>query len=280
MTALGLGLATALCWGASALTSARAARIDGPWSVVFWYFAIGAAVSVPAALASGTPSGTGSDWAWSLGAGVAYAIGGLVWLIAVESGKVSIVTPIVSTDGALAAIVAVARGERLGVAIAAGLVVIVLGIVLVSLREGIHISGEHSGRLVILALLAAVAFGLTFVAGAEPVELSPIWVVAISRLAALPVAALLSLSRGGSFRPSRAALPWIIAMGLLDILGYLAFVEGARSSLAIAAVCASQYAVVAFVGGLLAFRERLTRLQVVGIACTLAGVSTLAAFQA
>lgn len=279
MIALGFGVATAAAWGISALTSARASRIDGPWTVLFWYFAIGGGVAVPVAFATGVPSGSGTEYAWALGAGVAYAIGGLVWLLAVETGKVSIVTPIVATDGAIAAIVSVLRGEQLEAAIAAALVVVVLGIVLVSLREGIHVSGERSGRILVLALAGAAAFGVTFVAGAEPAELSPVWVVALSRVAALPIAAALTRARGASFRPSRRAMPWIVAMGLLDVAGYLAFVQGSRSSLAIAAVCASQYAVVAFVGGLLAFRERLTRLQIAGIVLTLAGVTTIAAVQ-
>ncbi len=279
MTALGLGIATALLWGTSALTSARASRADGPMTVLVWYFGMGALVAVPVAFLSGTPSAPGSDWAWATGAGVAYTVGALLWLVAVESGKVSIVTPIVATDGAIAAVVSVLRGEELSAAIAVGLVVIVTGIVLVSAREGVHISGSRSARIVIVAVLAAVAFGLTFVAGAEPGALSPLWVVAASRLVALPLAAPLALARG-RLRPSRAALPWIAVSGVCDILGYAAFVEGSRSSLAIASVSASQYAVVAIVGGMLAFRERFTRLQAAGIALTLAGVLTLALAQA
>jgi drug/metabolite transporter (DMT)-like permease len=44
-------------------------------------------------------------------------------------------------------------------------------------------------------------------------------------------------------------------------------------------VLASQYAIVAVIGGLLVFRERLTPLQGLGVLTTMVGVAMLAVFR-
>jgi drug/metabolite transporter (DMT)-like permease len=278
VAALGFGLATALLWGILALTSARAARSDGPWVSLAAYLVFGCLVSVPAALATGLPDAPASDWAWAAGTGAIVAAASLCWLAAISTGKVSLVTPIVATDGAIAALISIGLGEELGQGVGAALAVIVLGVVLVSARGGIHIHGEGSARTVLIAIGAAVTFGLTFVTGAQPEELNALWVVAVGRVVALAIALPVALSRG-SIRPSRSALPFIAITGAFDVLGFAAFIQGAQTSLAIASVVASQYVVVAVLGGVVAFHERLTGLQVAGILATIGGVTALAILQ-
>jgi drug/metabolite transporter (DMT)-like permease len=279
VAALGFGLATALLWGILSLTSARAARVDGPWVSLAAYLVFGTLVSGPAAFATGVPDVPAGDWAWAAGTGVVIAGASLCWLAAVSTGKVSLVTPIVATDGAIAALISIGLGEELGPGVGAALLVIVAGVVLVSFRGGIDIHGRGSGRTVLIAIGAAVAFGLTFVTGAQPDELSPLWIVAVGRFVALAVALPFALSRG-SIRPSRPALPYIAVTGAFDVLGYASFIQGSRTSLAVASVVASQYVVVAVLGGVLLFHERLTPLQVAGILATMGGVTALAIVQA
>jgi len=279
VAALGFGLATALLWGFLSLTSARAARLDGAWVSLAAYLVFGSLVSLPAALATGIPHAPAGDWAWAAATGAVIAGASLCWLAAVSTGKVSLVTPIVATDGAIAALVSIGLGEELGPGVGAALAVIVLGVVLVSLRGGIDIHGRGSGRTILIAIAAATTFGLTFVTGAQPEELNPLWIVAVGRLVALALALPFALAHGG-VRPSRPALPFIAATGAFDVLGYASFIQGSRTSLAVASVVASQYVVVAVLGGVLAFHERLTPLQVGGIAATVAGVTVLAVVQA
>lgn len=279
MAALGFGLVTALLWGILSLTSARAARLDGARVSLAAYLVFGSLVSLPAALATGVPEAPATDWAWAAATGAVIAAASLCWLAAVSTGKVSLVTPIVATDGAIAALISVGLGEELGPSVGAALAVIVLGIVLVSLRGGIDIHGRGSGRTILIAIAAATTFGLTFVTGAQPEELNPLWIVAVGRLVALALALPVALAHG-SIRPSRPALPFIAATGAFDVLGYASFIQGSRTSLAVASVVASQYVVVAVLGGVLAFRERLTPLQLAGILATVGGVTALAIVQA
>ena len=68
----------------------------------------------------------------------------------------------------------------------------------------------------------------------------------------------------------------MIFTGLAEVLGFICFAVGARDSVAITAVLGSQFAVVASVAAYLFVRERLTRLQLAGVAVIVAGVAALA----
>ena len=71
-----------------------------------------------------------ADIAWMLVSGLGNAAGLLLEYTALRRGKVGIVTPVTSTEGAIAAVLAVAVGEALGVASAGLLAIVALGVVL------------------------------------------------------------------------------------------------------------------------------------------------------
>jgi drug/metabolite transporter (DMT)-like permease len=240
--------------------------------------ACGALVSTPVALAvSGLPQATNEEWAWAVLAGLGFVFGTACWLLGVRLGDVSIVTPIVATDGALAAAIAIATGEELGALVLAALAVVASGVVLVSLqRSGVHRSTPPAA--IALALGAAAAFALVFTASGRTGSLGALWTVALTRA----VGAALSLPPELLRRrvPPRAVIPWLAGAAVLDSAGFAALVEGAGDHVAVAAVLGSQYAVVAVIGGLLLYRERLAPWQVAGVALTMTGVATLAVARA
>jgi drug/metabolite transporter (DMT)-like permease len=268
------GLVAALLWGASALVMTRPARLLGARTTLAWTMAFGALVATPLAFAvSGVPSAAGSEWTWAALAGLGFVVGSACWLLGVRLGDVSVVTPIVATDGALAAVVAIATGEELGALILLALGIIASGVVLVSLQRG----GTHRSTppvAVLVALIAAASFALVFTASGRTGALGAVWAVAVTRI----VGALASLPPELARRrlPPRSALPWLAGAAFLDSAGFAALVKGAGDGVAVAAVLASQYAVVAVIGGLLLYRERLAPWQAAGVALTLAGVATLA----
>jgi drug/metabolite transporter (DMT)-like permease len=65
-----------------------------------------------------------------------------------------------------------------------------------------------------------------------------------------------------------------------EVGGAAAFVLGARHSIAVTSVLASQFAALAALAAFVLFRERLTRVQLAGIAIIAAGVAALSALQA
>jgi drug/metabolite transporter (DMT)-like permease len=60
-----------------------------------------------------------------------------------------------------------------------------------------------------------------------------------------------------------------------EVVGFAAFTIGARDSVAVASVLASQFAALGAIGAYLLFKERLGRLQVIGVVVLVLGVTTL-----
>ncbi len=89
---------------------------------------------------------------------------------------------------------------------------------------------------------------------------------------AVPVLAVTRLAL-----PPRRAWPWIAANGIGDVLGFIAYTSAARDNLAVAAVVASEYAVVTVVLGVVLLGERLRPHQWVGVAVALGGIALVAA---
>ena len=274
MSGVAWGLTAALLWGLSALVLARPARILGARTTLAWTMAIGAVAVVPVAfIVDGVPSAPAEEWAWAIVAGLGFVVGSGCWLLGVRLGDVSVVTPIVATDGAIAAVIAIATGEVLGAATLVALGIVACGVVLVCLQPR-HANVTTPPAAVFAALAAAVAFGLVFTASGRTVALGALWTVAVSRV----VGAAISVPPEALRRnvPPRWTLPWLAAAALLDAGGFAAIVKGAGEGVAVASVLASQYAVVAVVGGVLLYHERLTRRQAAGVALTLIGVAGVA----
>ena len=68
--------------------------------------------------------------------------------------------------------------------------------------------------------------------------------------------------------------------GMGEVVGFVGYIAGSRSSIAVCAVIASQYAVVAAVGSYLVFGERLNRLQLAGGIVLMAGIAAVAVIHA
>jgi drug/metabolite transporter (DMT)-like permease len=92
-------------------------------------------------------------------------------------------------------------------------------------------------------------------------------------LVALPLVATRRL------RISRAAAPYVIAIGFAEVIGYISYSLGAREGIAIAAVLSTLFAPLSAVAAYLLFRERLAARQIAGIALVVVGTAVLGAVQ-
>lgn len=281
MSAIAFGLLAALLWGTSAIFGTRLVRLAGTWASIAATMLVGLALVAPFAALSDFPDAALESWVWAMAAGFCYVAASTCWLLAVRTGKVSVVTPIVSTDGAMAALIAIAAfDERLRAGVGVALAVIVVGVVTASMRRSLDESGQFTGRELGFSLASAAIFGLAFVSSAQAeAGLGVVWTLGASRLAAVALLVPAALLLGG-LRLPRAAIPFALGMAALDLGGYTAFLAGVPASVAITSVLASQYAIVAVVGGFVVLGERLTRLQTSGIAITVAGVAALAVLRA
>jgi drug/metabolite transporter (DMT)-like permease len=273
-----LALAAALAWGITSYASAPAAREAGIRCALAWSTLIAPLALWPIALlVDGTPDPTGRDLAWSMifGLGLIGAFG--LGFLAMTLGRVSIVATVISTDGAMAAVVAIVRGETVGGLVIAGLTVIVVGILLAVAGGHPQAGPRRDGPAALAALGSAVCFATTFVSAGEVDTLQSSWFVGIGRLVPLLLVAIPVLAVTRLALPPRRAWPWIAANGIGDVLGFIAYTSAARDNLAVAAVVASEYAVVTVVLGVVLLGERLRPHQWVGVAVALGGIALVAA---
>ena len=189
------------------------------------------------------PTVTGRGAAWALAAAVA-SVGGLALVYAaLRIGKVGVVAPITSCEGALAAVFSVVfLGEQLSLGVALALAVVACGVVLVTFHA--HLSDLHL-RPALLAASAAVVFGFGLVASSQAGGvIGPYWTILVSRVVGVVfVAAPLIVS--GQLRLPGRALPLVLYSGFAEVTGFVGYITGAQHGVAVSAVLASQFAAVA-----------------------------------
>jgi uncharacterized membrane protein len=273
------GLGAAACWAGATLCSSRSTKLIGSTSVLAWVMLVGFVVAAPLAVREGIPSGLGTtEVGWLVVSGVGNVVGLLLVYGALRIGKVSIVSPITSTEGAIAAVLAVATGEAIGVASGVMLIVIAAGVALASIAPGDGSGNQR--RATLLACGAALSFGAGLYATGRLSDAVPLaWAVIPARLFGVAAVAL-PLALTGRLRITRTALPLVLAAGLLELVGFASFALGAREGIAITAVLASQFAAIAALAAYVLFRERITRPQLAGVAAIALGVGILTALQA
>lgn len=287
--ALVCGLATAALWATTLLGSSRSARLIGAWSTLAWVMLVGLAVSVPLLVVSGaTVSFSDSQLLHLTAAGIANSGGLLLVYAALRRGKVALVGPIVSTEGAIGAILAFMAGDTVTAAAAGLLAVIAIGVVLAAMErpgagsvaeEGPQSTGGRTAVTVALALGGALLFGINLYATSRvAVQLPIAWAILPARLAGV-LGIALPLILTGRLRLTRAVVPLVILVGLAEVAGTATFAIGARESAAVTSVIASQFAGIAAIAAFLLFGERLGRVQVAGVVIIAVGVGTLAALQ-
>jgi drug/metabolite transporter (DMT)-like permease len=253
----------------------------GPPSVVGGMMLAGLIALLPALVVSGVPdqldAGSGTWFALS---GFANVIGMLIVYAALRIEWVGIVAPITSTEGAVAAMIAIAAGETIGGGTGFALALIAVGVVLTGIIRAEHQKHGHGRRGALLALLSALCFGVgLYSTGRVGKELPLPWAVLPPRLIGVLVVTI-PLALTSRLRMTREALPLVVAAGLAEVVGMTSYALGARHGIAISAVLASQFAAVAAIGAYFLFGERLGRVQVAGVVMILVGVATLTALTA
>src|SRR4051794_23415257 len=155
--------------------------IGGP-SVLAGVMTIGLLFSTAMIALSAAPDDvTGTTLAMLVTTGVANLVGLLLIYAALQVGKVSIVAPISSTEGAIAAVLAIVAGEQIGVGSGLMLAVVAVGIALASMSSDDTLAAARKGP--ILAFGAAACFGLgLFVTGRLTGELPVIWATLPARV--------------------------------------------------------------------------------------------------
>lgn len=281
MVAILGGLGAALSWAIATVSSTRSSRMIGAVSVIAWVMTVGFAVSVVPALLSNPTSIEPVQILGLLVVGVSNNVGLLLTYAALTVGRISIVAPIVATEGAAAAVISVILGEALNLATAVVLAAIAVGVVLAAIERSADLEqrtdSRYARRAVLLAIGAAGCFSVGLViAGRLGTSLPIAWIVMAPRLVGV-IGVAIPLALLGRLRLVRAAVPLVIVSGALEAGGAGLYIVAAQHGVAEAAVLGSQFAAIAAVAAFLFFGERLARVQLAGVAIIVVGVTALAA---
>jgi drug/metabolite transporter (DMT)-like permease len=282
MIAIVGGLGAAVLWGASTLATSRSTKIVTPTTVLAWVMTTGTVIVAPFALASGVPEALGGEeLAWLVTSGLANLYGLLLSYSSLRVGKVGLVAPITSAQGAGAALIAVIAGEHIAGGSGAMLGLIAVGVMFASVSDAAaEAEDRKDGRAAIFATSAALLFGLgLYASGRLAGDLPIVWIVFVPRLVgalafALPMALI------GRVHMTPRALPFVAVSSVCEVAGLALFLLAAREGIAVAAVLGSQFAALAAVGAYFLFGERLRRIQIAGVVAILVGVSVLTGLQA
>jgi drug/metabolite transporter (DMT)-like permease len=276
------GLASAVLWATTLLGSAASARRIGSWSTLGWVMLVGLVVAVPLVIASPPVALTSREVALLAVAGIANSGGLLLVYTALQRGKIAVVGPIVSTEGAIGAVLAILAGDRVAGPVVAILALIAVGVVMAAFERARPATMDHEVPPVsatvtaLLALGGALLFGINLFATSRIAADLPIaWTVLPARVAGV-VGVTIPLAAGRRLRLTRPVAPFVLVVGLAEVAGTATYAFGSRDSAAIAAVLASQFAAIAALAAFFLFRERLNRVQLVGVAVIITGVMSLA----
>ena len=285
--ALLLGGFGAVVWGVGSMLSAPSSRILGVGGSVLWLSASAALAGAVLALSiSGPPHVATRDVPYLALAALMLLAATHLWALVMQRSDVSLATPIVACDGAVAALLAVLAGSRLPAVAYIGLAAMVAGLIVLSRRQSAKrpASGNRyeverplsKPATVAIAALTATCFGALFYCSGQVEGTPTLWTVTIVRASVTVVALARAVPRAP--RPAPAGLRFAMAAGVLDISGFALYVAGARHDLAIAAVAVSQYGAVAVLASVVYLRERLTRRQWTGTAVLVLGAAVVAAW--
>ena len=235
---------------------------------------VGMFVALVVALVRHEPVPTGSDLAWSIGAGLCGVVGMTSLYRGLAVGRMGVVAP---TTGVIGAVVPVLVGfvtEGVPtVATIAGIVTALVAVVLVTRAPG-HQTDRPTG--VEWALLAGIAIGgfnicIGQLSGAG--QFGPLVVLRAVQFVIL--VSLIVLWRQ-PWRMHRSDVAKLSVVGVLDMLGNVAFISAAQvGALAVATILSSLYPVTTVLLALAFLHEKVTRSHVVGIVLTVAAIALI-----
>ena len=270
-----VGLLSAFSYASSDMLSQRVTRATRALTQVAWVLVTGAVIVVPVALiVDGLPSG-GAQWraaGFAALAGAGYVVAFVCLLRALTAGDFGLMSALNALMGAYATGCFVALGQPLTLPLALSLGLCVCGAVLASIEHR-----AKTARGVPWALASGLLFGGVLVLYSYAHALSWLSQAAISRSVSLAIALPLALLTGGLALPKRLR-PVAVGAGALELGGLSCFTLAiAMGPPTVAAIATTQFGTFAVILGVVLLHERPRRHQWVGIACTLAGVTLLAA---
>ena len=274
------GLTASVAWAFANLTIQRTSRVDGPVRPVLSGQIVGASVLL-LALPWFPPTGAPVPWGWLAVGGLASLLGYVGMFKAFAGGPMSIVSPIIAAWALVSAALGVLLlNEALPLGRAVGALLVILGVTGLAGGKPSPGQGWLHGKVagVGAALVSALGFGVMVVA-TRPIEVAlgtPLTILVLWATQWLALVPWVLLRHGPHFLPPREIRLAVVGFGLLEAIGFVAMVTGARlAPMAVVAPTASLGALITVGLGWWRLGERVGPAQV-GLAITVvAGVVLL-----
>jgi drug/metabolite transporter (DMT)-like permease len=272
-----LALLSAVLYGAGDFVGGLTSRRASTLAVVFVSQFAGAVALL--ALLTLLPSATvvRADLIWGAFAGLAGGAGVALLYRALAIGTMSVVAP---TTAVCAVVIPVAvsmlLGERPSSLSLTGVGIALLAIVLVSQASAPAESTHHAraATALTIAIASGVAIGIFYLALARTSSAAGLWPLLAARGASAVIFVMMALVSGhGALRMPRDVLPMAIACGMLDMTANALYLVATRGGpLSMIVTLASLYPASTVVLARLVLHERLSRLQIAGVAACLVAI--------
>jgi drug/metabolite transporter (DMT)-like permease len=300
-----LGLGSAMGYVLHDFLMVKVVRAVAVWTAMTWSMAAATLLLVPLALIlHGPPSGA-SQWhaaEFAVMGGLCETAALACLLRGLVTGNLSIVTPLASLAGGIVAVIAVAGGEPLTAPAMIGLPLAVAGGLLASVERapaeevfrledetvaGTAGDGAPGAELAAparrrgtagagWALLSSALFAVVILLLNQATALPSVSIAACGRVGTMVVLIPVALFAGGLRLPREFRRRCVLA-GMGDATGFIFFTAAITiGPLAVASVVISQGGTMAVLLGYVALRERLSKVQYVGVACTIAACTLFA----
>ena len=275
LTAVFLGLAAAVGWGAGDFSGGVATKRTGNYLVVFIINVFGVVALIAAILIFGEEMPPSRDLFFGALAGMSGAIGLAAFLRGLSQGNMANVAPVTAVVASSIPVIyslfsegAVEPHKMLGFALA------LLSIWIISSGGK---AASPTWRDLKLPLIAGMGFGGFFILIGSANDNAILWPVLASRSGSVLLMGFLITTTRGWERPSIDQWPLLLTASFFDVGGNLFFVLAASiGRLDIAAVLASLYPAVTVLLARLILHESISRWQMVGLLITLVAVVLIA----
>jgi len=280
-----LALISSIAWGIADFMGGVTTRRFPVVLVVLTSQFVGLLLILPFVVISGHWRDPRDYVVWAVAAGLAGIAGMLTFYRALAIGAMGIVSPVASMGVLVLLAVAAVRGEQPVPAQVAGIAVTVVGVLLASGPElsGAGLRGQQGRTSVMLAAVAAVAFGATMAFMAEGSRTSVPMTMTVMRMCSVSVMGIVALvlwSRAGE-RPALGPDRWRLlasaaVIGFFDVTANLTYgMATTMGMLSVVAVLGSLYPVVTVLLAHVFLGERLMRIQQLGVVVTMVGVGLI-----
>jgi drug/metabolite transporter (DMT)-like permease len=275
-----LALLSSALWGSADFFAGRMSKKHHPFAVLGFSQVIGLFVGILILVISGNWQGKVFGFDGFLIPGILAGLAGYIGLACLyeglSTGRMGVVAPISSMSAVVPLAYALATGDALSTLASVGVFVALIGVFCAS---GPELSQGMPIKPFLLALGAAAGFGLSLTFIAVGSETSALLTMVSMRGATFFVTISIALKFRTTGKFGRQDLPLLIFIGAADFLANLLLgVATTKGLVSVAMVFGSLYPIAT---ALLAFKflnERLHKVQYIGIALAVSGVSLISAF--